>query len=128
MPRIIRVCETQAAMIAASSKLKLELPLQQIADFCHRWGIARLEIFGSALRDDFRPDSDLDFLFTPGPGFQRDKAHGPWAHDYMAEELAALLGRQVDLIERARIERMDNWIKRRHILQTAAPVYVEFRM
>ena len=112
-------------MIAASSKLKLELPLQQIADFCHRWGIARLEIFGSALRDDFRPDSDLDFLFTPGPGFQRERAHGPWAHDYMAEELASLLGRKVDLIDRAHIERMDNWIKRRHILQTAELVYVD---
>ena len=117
--------ETQAAIIAASSKLKLELPLQQIADFCHRWGIARLEIFGSALRDDFGPESDLDFLFTPGPNFQREKAYGPWAHDYMAEELAALLERQVDLIERARIEHMDNWIKRRHILRTAEPVYVD---
>ena len=117
--------ETQAAIIAASSKLKLELPLQQIADFCHRWGIARLEIFGSALRDDFRADSDLDFLFTPGPGFQREKAYEPWAQDYMAEELAALLERQVDLIERARIEHMDNWIKRRHILKTAEPVYVD---
>jgi len=112
-------------MIAAPPNLKLELPLEQIADFCRRWGIARLEIFGSALRDDFRPDSDVDFLFTPGPEFQREKAHGPWLRNYMKEELAALLGREVDLIERARIERMDNWIKRRHILQTAAPVYVD---
>jgi uncharacterized protein len=112
-------------MIATPPNLKLELPLEQIADFCRRWGIARLDIFGSALREDFRPDSDLDFLFTPGPGFQRDKAYRPWAYDNMAEELAALLGRKVDLIERARIDRMDNWIKRRHILQTAAPVYVD---
>lgn len=43
-------------MIAAPHNLQLELPLEQIADFCHRWGIARLEIFGSALRDDFRPE------------------------------------------------------------------------
>jgi len=43
----------------------------------------------------------------------------------MAEELAGLLGRKVDMIERSRIERMDNWIKRRHILQTAASVYVD---
>jgi uncharacterized protein len=112
-------------MMAAPPNLKLELPLEQIAAFCRRWGIARLEIFGSALREDFRSHSDLDFLFTPGPGCQRQKAYGPWAHDHMAEEWAALLGRKVDLIERARIERMDNWIKRRHILQTAAPVYVD---
>jgi len=112
-------------MTAAPSNIQLELPLGQIAGFCRRWGIARLEIFGSALRDDFRHDSDIDFMFTPGPNFQREKVYGPWAHNHMAEELAGLLGRKVDLIERSRIERMDNWIKRRHILQTAAPVYVD---
>ncbi len=112
-------------MIAARPELSLELPLEQIADFCHRWGIARLEIFGSALRPDFGPASDVDFLFTPGPHFQRDKVHGPWMSDPMAEELSGLLGRPVDLLERGRVERMDNWIKRRHILQTALPVYVD---
>jgi predicted nucleotidyltransferase len=104
---------------------RLELPVDKIADFCRRWRIARLELFGSALRDDFNPDSDLDFMFTPASGFQRDKAYGPWGKDYMAEELATLLGRKVDLIERSRIERMDNWIKRRHILHNAASVYVD---
>ena len=104
---------------------QIELPMEKIADFCRRWKIARLEIFGSVLRDDFRPDSDLDFLFTPGRDFQREKAYGPWGHDHMAEDLAALLGREVYLIERSRIEQMDNWIKRRHILQTAAPIYVD---
>ena len=64
-------------MIAAPPNLKLQLPLEQIADFCRRWGIARLEVFGSVLRDDFRPDSDLDFLFTPGRDFQRQAAYGP---------------------------------------------------
>ncbi len=112
-------------MIAAPHNLQLELPMGQIADFCHRWGIARLEIFGSALRDDFGPDSDVDFLFTPGPGFQREKAYGPWMTDRMAEELSGLLDRPADLLERSRVERMENWIKRRHILQTALPVYVD---
>jgi predicted nucleotidyltransferase len=104
---------------------QIELPMDKIADFCRRWKIARLEVFGSVLRDDFRPDSDVDFLFTPGPGFQRDKVHGPWMWDRMAEELSGLLGRPVDLLERSRVERMDNWIKRRHILQSALPVYVD---
>jgi predicted nucleotidyltransferase len=103
----------------------IELPVEKIAEFCRRWGIARLEVFGSVLRNDFRPDSDVDLLYTPGPGFQREKIYGPWAHDYMAEELERLLGRKVDLIERTRIEQMDNWIKRRHILQTATPIYVD---
>ncbi|MGD0814123.1 MAG: nucleotidyltransferase domain-containing protein [Verrucomicrobiota bacterium] len=45
--------------------------MEKIADFCRRWKIARLEIFASVLRDDFRPDSDLDFLFTSGPDYHR---------------------------------------------------------
>ena len=112
-------------MIAAPTDIKLELPLEQIGGFCRRWGIARLEIFGSALRDDFGPDSDVDFIFTPGPAFQPDKAYGPWMSNRMAEELSGLLGRPADLLERSRVERMENWIKRRHILQTALPVYVD---
>lgn len=112
-------------MLANPPNLKAELPLEQIGNFCRKWGVARLEIFGSVLRDDFGPASDLDFLFTPGRDFQRDKVHGPWARNYMIEELAQILGRDVDLIERSRVERMDNWIKRRHILQTAVPVYVD---
>lgn len=103
----------------------IELPLEQIAAFCRRWNIASLEVFGSVLRDDFRDDSDVDFLFTPGPGFRRDQAYGPWAKNRVAEELSALLGRKVDLIERSQIERHRNWIRRAHILQTAQPVYVE---
>ena len=112
-------------MIYAQHNLQLDLPVAQIADFCHRWGIVRLEIFGSALRDDFGPESDVDFLFTPGSGFQRDKAYGPWMSDRMAEDLSRLIGRPVDLLERSRVEHMNNWIKRRHILQTALPVYVD---
>lgn len=112
-------------MIAAPPNLKLELPLDKLADFCRHWGIARLEIFRSVLRDDFRPDSDLDFLFTPGPDFQREKAYGPWGRNHMAEELAALVGREVDLIEHADIERHRNWIRRKHIRETAQTVYVE---
>ncbi len=106
-------------------KTAIELPLDQIADFCRRWKIARLEIFGSALGEDFRPTSDVDFLYTPAPGFRRDLACGPWAHNRMAEELSALLSRPVDLIERSQIEKHRNWIRREHILRTARPIYVE---
>jgi predicted nucleotidyltransferase len=112
-------------MIAQPPNLKADLPLEEIAGFCRRWGIARLEVFGSALREDFGPNSDLDFMFIPGPNFRREQARGPWLQDRLAEELAALLGRPVDLLERARVERMENWIKRQHILQTAVPVYVD---
>ena len=103
----------------------IELPLEQLAAFCRRWQITTLEVFGSVLREDFRADSDVDFLYTPGPGFRRDQAYGPWAQNRMADELSALLGRKVDLIERRRMEQHRNWIRRAHILKTAQPVYVE---
>ena len=105
--------------------MSIELPQKEIADFCRRWGIVRLELFGSALRDDFRPDSDIDFLYTAGPGFRKDRAYGPWLSNNMADELSVLLGRKVDLIERDKMERRRNWIRREHVLRSALPIYVE---
>jgi len=107
------------------SELPIELDLEEIAAFCKQWHIAKLEIFGSVLRSDFRSDSDLDFVYTPGTGFRRDLAYGAWAHDKMAQELAELLGHKVDLTERSQIEKHRNWIRREHILNSALPVYVE---
>ena len=101
------------------------LDAKQLAEFCKRWHIAKLEVFGSVTRDDFHPGSDLDFLYTPGAGFRFELAYGPWAQNRMADELSALLGRKVDLIERSQIEKHRNWIRREHILKTAQPVYVE---
>jgi predicted nucleotidyltransferase len=105
--------------------MNIELPQKEIANFCRRWGIVRLELFGSALRDDFRPDSDIDFLYTAGPGFRKDRAYGPWLSNDMADELSVLLGRRVDLIERDKMERHRNWIRREHVLRSALPIYVE---
>ncbi len=71
---------------------RISLPTEAIAEFCRRNHILRLSVFGSALRDDFRPDSDIDILveFEPGktPGF---------AFVGMQDELSELLGRKVDL-------------------------------
>ena len=75
-----------------SSRARIELPREQIAEFCRRNHIRRLALFGSVLRDDFTPDSDVDVLveFEPGktPGF---------AFFTMEEELSGILGRRVDL-------------------------------
>ncbi len=71
----------------------ITVPPEQIADFCRRHHIRKLSLFGSVLRDDFRPDSDIDVLveFEPGhvPGFIRLGG--------MTVELSALLGREVDI-------------------------------
>ncbi len=50
----------------------IEVPDAVIDDFCRRWNITQIEMFGSALRDDFRPDSDIDLLVT----FEKD---APWS-------------------------------------------------
>jgi hypothetical protein len=86
--------------MAAASSLKLLLPVQPIAEFCRRWGIARLEVFGSALRDDFNPNSDVDFLATYVP-------QARWSlldRVRMKLELEDLLGRKVDLLNRRALE------------------------
>lgn len=72
--------------------IKIALPKEKIADFCRRHHIRKLAVFGSALREDFRPDSDLDVLVEFGP------EHTPGlAFLGMEQELSELLGRKVDL-------------------------------
>jgi hypothetical protein len=92
----------------------------QIADFCHRWKIIELALFGSVLRDDFGPDSDFDMLVT----FAADAEWSLLDHFRMEQELEALLRRKVDLVSRRAIERSKNWIRRKEILSTAQTVYV----
>ena len=95
------------------------LPTQQIADFCQRWRVAELALFGSGLRSDFRPDSDLDMLVTFTPGTD-------WSlldHIRMEQELVAILGRDVDLLTRRSVEQSHNWIRRQAILDTAEILY-----
>ncbi len=97
----------------------LSLPLADIAAFCRRWSIAELAIFGSALRDDFRPDSDIDLLVT----FSPDARPSLMDLGRAEEELSRLIGRPVDLVDRRGVERSANWIRRHSILSTAQVIY-----
>lgn len=99
----------------------IELPEEQITEFCQRWNIKEFALFGSVLRDDFRPDSDIDVLVT----FELDARWGLLAHVRMEQELGRILGRSVDLIEREAIEQSPNWIRRKEILNTARTFYVK---
>lgn len=101
-------------------KLKIEIDNQRIVEFCQRWKIRELALFGSVLRDDFRPDSDVDFLVT----FEADAHRGFFDLITMEDELKEILGREVDLVDRRAVERSENYIRRRHILQSLEPVYV----
>ena len=93
----------------------------EMTEFCTRWKIRELALFGSALRDDFRSDSDLDILvsFTPNAEW------GLLGHVQMQLELERVFGRSVDLISKRALEHSSNWIRRREILQSAKILYSE---
>jgi predicted nucleotidyltransferase len=93
----------------------------ELIALCHRFGVVRLDVFGSAARgDDFDPRrSDTDFLVTFAPAVHDDLAV------FLDFKLAleALLGRPVDLVERPAVEVSRNYIRRRRILAEAEPIY-----
>jgi len=97
------------------------IPTSKVIDFCRKWKVSELALFGSALRDDFRPDSDFDLLISFFPN-----AH--WSlldHVQMQLELQQELGRAVDLVSKSAILRSENWIRREEILGTAQVIYSE---
>ncbi|MBP9144162.1 MAG: nucleotidyltransferase family protein [Thermoanaerobaculia bacterium] len=91
----------------------------RIAAFCREWRIAKLELFGSVLRDDFGPESDVDVLVS----FERGSTWSYLDLVRMENELSEKLGRRVDLVERAAVEASDNYIRRREILRSAEALY-----
>ena len=109
------------SITTSMSRHGVTLPIDQIADFCRRWKVRELAVFGSFLRDDFGDRSDVNFLIDP-------KSDVIWTfadHLAMEEEMAKLLGRKAELVERSAVEQSRNYIRRRHILATAEPLYVE---
>ena len=108
-------------MIANLPNLRLPLPMEQIAGFCCRWNIARLEVFGSVLRDDFRPDSDLDLVATYAP-------QARWSlfdRVRMKFELEDMLGREVDLLNRRALEKAGSRKRAAAILAQTQTLYAE---
>ena len=96
--------------------VQIDLPMAKIRDFCRKWKIKEFSLFGSVLREDFRPESDVDVLIL-----LEDDA--PWdLFDWvdMIEELKTILGRPVDLVEKSAIR---NPFRRHHILRTHKVIY-----
>lgn len=101
------------------SQPQLDLPMDAIRSFCQKWQITELALFGSVLSEDFRSDSDVDMLVRFVP-------RAPWTLldlVNMENELADLIGRDVDLVEKRAIEKSDNWVRRSEILSTAQTIY-----
>ncbi|MFN3763766.1 MAG: nucleotidyltransferase family protein [Anaerolineae bacterium] len=78
-------------------KPRIFIPEQEFAEICHRYYVRRLSLFGSVLREDFGPGSDVDILVD----FEPDAPVGFITLSRMARELSELLGRPVDLVPRS---------------------------
>ncbi len=97
----------------------VQIPTREIADFCERWQVTELALFGSALRDDFGPESDVDVLVS----FDGDAKHTLLDMGYMEEELEAMFGRRVDLVSKRGVEMSRNYLRREIILESAEVIY-----
>ncbi len=100
-------------------QLKIKVPKTKLTTFCQRWNISELAVFGSALRDDFRPDSDVDLLVSFAP-----QAHVTLLDMVrMQEELKEIFGREVDLISKRAVESSRNYLRKKQILESAGVIY-----
>ena len=97
----------------------ISIPREKLAAFCREHGIKQLAVFGSALRDDFGPESDVDLLIE----FEPDRIPGLLGLAGMEIELSELLGRDVDLLTREEVESSRNYIRRKSILESTEVVY-----
>ncbi len=99
--------------------MAIELPMEKIAEFCHKWQVTEFALFGSVLRDDFRPDSDIDVMVQFHPN-----AHPTFSSlDQMEAELKTVFHRDIDMITRQGIETSRNYLRRHEILSTAQVIY-----
>ena len=98
---------------------QITIPRGKLAAFCKENGIRRLAVFGSALRDDFGPDSDVDLLVE----FEPDRIPGLMGLAGMEIELSEMFGRDIDLLTRDEVECSRNYIRRKSILESTEVVY-----
>lgn len=103
-------------MMVAKGDAKIELPMQKIEEFCRKYGVEEFSLFGSVLRDDFGPDSDVDVMlkFKAGFGFTFDNT--PEIYD----ELEGIFDRPVDVVEKGQIQ---NPFRRHAIMSSYRVVY-----
>lgn len=94
-------------------------PTERISEFCRSWQVAELAVFGSALREDFGTESDINLLVT----FEPEAEWSLLDHARMEQELEDILGRSVDLVTRSAIEESPNWVIRNEILRSARTAY-----
>ncbi|MBI4701454.1 MAG: nucleotidyltransferase domain-containing protein [Deltaproteobacteria bacterium] len=100
--------------------IRIPVDREKLAEFCRRWRITELDLFGSVLREDFSPASDVDVLVTFAP----EARWGLFDLCRMEDELREIFRRKVDLVTRRSVEQSPNWVRRRHILRHLEVVHV----
>jgi predicted nucleotidyltransferase len=98
--------------------VQIDVPMEKIRDYCRKWKIKELSLFGSVLREDFRTESDVDVLVS----FHPDETWDLFDWVDMIEELKQLYGREVDLVEKGTIV---NPFRRHEILKTRQLIYAD---
>jgi predicted nucleotidyltransferase len=98
----------------------ITIPTDEIEAFCKRNHIRSFGLFCSALREDFGPGSDVDVLVE----FEQQHEPDLFKLVELQDELSKILGHKVDLVERRAVEKSENYIRRRHILESVEPIYV----
>lgn len=102
--------------VQAPPQTRIPLPLERLASFCQKWKLQELALFGSVLREDFSPQSDIDVLVS----FSPEARWSLFEFVEMKEELEELFGRDVDLVSRGGLR---NPFRRHEILTTRQVVY-----
>ncbi len=97
----------------------INLDSEAVRAFCRKWKIRELAVFGSILREDFRPDSDVDVVVD----FEEDADWEIPDLEDIREELERILGRHVDMVTRDGLESSSNWLFRRIVLSSLETVY-----
>ena len=98
---------------------QIDIPREAIRDFCKRWRITELSLFGSVLRDDFRSDSDIDVLVS----FDESTEWTLFDLVKMQDELAEIFGRKVDLVSRRGLEASRNHLRKNTIIDSTEVIH-----
>ena len=101
------------------SPLQIEIPIEPIQDFCKKWKVTEFAVFGSVLRSDFSPDSDIDVLLT----FQGDSQWSLFDRVDMQDDLETIFARKVQVVNRKGIEKSSNPLRRQAILESARVIH-----
>lgn len=115
MPRLIGI------IIVFKMTFVESIPKEDLIRFCRRWQVRELALFGSVLRADFKPESDVDVLVS----FYEKANWGLFDHVQMRLDLEAIFNRKVDLVTRRALEQSQNSLLREGILNTARIIFAD---